>query len=246
MQILDDDSYPDIIQWLPHGRGFVIFDRTRFAEEVLPKYFPKKSKFSSFNRKLNRWKFVKQMQGRKKASYFHPMFIRGNRIGCMQMCPEPQTPVSETPTDTHVSMRSPNMAGSFLPTDNGIQSASSSVFSPPQLTERRSQMSMGSRFPLLEADVASVSQEQNRFQVRRRFTDSHEEDQQFSSYMNMSYQQIQALQRSLERELMATSMEMQDVRAESLNRATSLGKKSPPAQANRKQERRPSMGARAA
>jgi len=246
MQILDDDGYPDIIQWLPHGRGFIISDRSRFAEEVLPKYFPKKSKFSSFNRKLNRWKFVKQMQGRKKASYFHPLFIRGNRAGCMQMCPEPQTPGSEIPTDTPVGIQSPNMAGSFLPTDNGsIQSASSSVLSPPRFAERRSQINIGSPFPLLDANVASVPQQQ-RFQVRRRFTDSHEEDSQFSSYMNMSFQQILALQQSLERELMVTAIEMHDLRTENLNRRTLSGRKSPPAQANRKQERRPSMGARAA
>jgi hypothetical protein len=43
-----------MISWLPHGRGFAVRDKRRFAAEVLPKFF-KKSKWTSFTRKLNRW-----------------------------------------------------------------------------------------------------------------------------------------------------------------------------------------------
>ena len=54
MEILSNQEYVDIIHWLPHGKGFIIADKKRFADEVLPKYF-KKAKFTSFTRKLNRW-----------------------------------------------------------------------------------------------------------------------------------------------------------------------------------------------
>lgn len=43
------------ITWLPHGKAFVIRDRKLFAETVMPKFFSRKAKYSSFTRKLNRW-----------------------------------------------------------------------------------------------------------------------------------------------------------------------------------------------
>ena len=55
MEILSQEKFSDIITWLPHGRGFVILQKKRFANEIMPKYFNKKSKFTSFTRKLNRW-----------------------------------------------------------------------------------------------------------------------------------------------------------------------------------------------
>lgn len=54
MEILSIEEYHDIIRWLPHGKGFIIADKKRFADEVLPKHF-KQAKFTSFTRKLNRW-----------------------------------------------------------------------------------------------------------------------------------------------------------------------------------------------
>jgi HSF-type DNA-binding len=55
MEILSNEKFSDIITWLPHGRGFVILQKKRFANEIMPKFFNKKSKFTSFTRKLNRW-----------------------------------------------------------------------------------------------------------------------------------------------------------------------------------------------
>ena len=55
MELLADERNNDCIAWLPHGRAFVIRNRKLFAEKVMPKFFPRKSKYSSFTRKLNRW-----------------------------------------------------------------------------------------------------------------------------------------------------------------------------------------------
>ena len=55
MNILSDDRNHEAICWLPHGRGFIVRNRTLFAEKIMPKFFPRKSKYSSFTRKLNRW-----------------------------------------------------------------------------------------------------------------------------------------------------------------------------------------------
>lgn len=62
MDILSNEANTQIIAWLPHGKGFIIRDKKRFADEVLPNYF-KKSKFTSFTRKLNRWNYVRVTRG---------------------------------------------------------------------------------------------------------------------------------------------------------------------------------------
>lgn len=89
MYILDQDGHPNIISWLPHGRGFLITDKKRLETEVLPKYF-KVSKFTSFTRRLNRWEFTIHTMGHKKSSYFHPKFIRHDPRQCLEMFPAPQ------------------------------------------------------------------------------------------------------------------------------------------------------------
>ena len=55
MSILSDEKNADSICWLPHGKAFIIRDRALFAEKVMPRFFSRKSKYSSFTRKLNRW-----------------------------------------------------------------------------------------------------------------------------------------------------------------------------------------------
>jgi hypothetical protein len=55
MELLSNEVNSEIITWLPHGNGFIILDKKRFTKELMPKFFGKKSKFTSFTRKLNRW-----------------------------------------------------------------------------------------------------------------------------------------------------------------------------------------------
>lgn len=74
MEILGTEENQDMIRWLPHGKGFIIADKKRFAAEVLPKYFSRKSKFTSFTRKLNRWNFTRVTRGPEVGAYYHPLF----------------------------------------------------------------------------------------------------------------------------------------------------------------------------
>jgi hypothetical protein len=89
MFILNLNEHPDVLCWLPHGRGFIITDKKRLEKEILPKYF-KVSKFTSFTRRLNRWEFTIHTMGHKKSSYFHPKFIRHEPRLCLEMIPAPQ------------------------------------------------------------------------------------------------------------------------------------------------------------
>jgi len=35
----------DVVRWMSHGLAFKVFDSDRFTEEIIPKYFKRKSKF---------------------------------------------------------------------------------------------------------------------------------------------------------------------------------------------------------
>lgn len=64
-EILSTPTYEAIIHWLPDGSSFIIADRHRFAEEVLPRYF-RETFFHRFILKLNRWGFYRVNRGSKE------------------------------------------------------------------------------------------------------------------------------------------------------------------------------------
>eukprot|EP00567_Pseudictyota_dubia_P018574 CAMPEP_0197434278 /NCGR_PEP_ID=MMETSP1175-20131217/2027_1 /TAXON_ID=1003142 /ORGANISM="Triceratium dubium, Strain CCMP147" /LENGTH=550 /DNA_ID=CAMNT_0042962935 /DNA_START=230 /DNA_END=1882 /DNA_ORIENTATION=+ len=84
MEILSSTDHTDIISWLPHGRGFVILQKRRFASEVLPRYF-RQSKYTSFTRKLNRWGFRRVTRGPEAGAYYHELFQRDHPGLCLRM-----------------------------------------------------------------------------------------------------------------------------------------------------------------
>ena len=58
-----------------HGRGFVIHDRNRFTNLVLMRFFDG-AKFTSFTRRLKRWRFVRIPRGPELGAYYNPYFVR--------------------------------------------------------------------------------------------------------------------------------------------------------------------------
>lgn len=76
MEILADDDNAEAICWLPHGKAFTIRNRGLFTENIMPKFFPRKAKYSSFTRKLNRWNFVRVASGPELGAYYHEFFLR--------------------------------------------------------------------------------------------------------------------------------------------------------------------------
>jgi hypothetical protein len=103
MEILDNENYADIIAWLPHGRGFVIFRKKAFELKILPKHFHKQSKFSSFTRKLNRWSYVRVTSGPETGSYYNEFFRRDGHRLCMQMSCQSSTKFSGASTSNVVA-----------------------------------------------------------------------------------------------------------------------------------------------
>ena len=80
--LLAAPHYRAVLSWLPHGRAFNIHDRDRFARELMPRYFStranpaggnfgKGAKYTSFTRRLKRWKFERVGRGPEMGAYFH-------------------------------------------------------------------------------------------------------------------------------------------------------------------------------
>lgn len=73
--IISMDKNSHIVSWLPHGKGFIIHDKQRFASLILPQYFDG-AKFTSFTRRLKRWSFVRVPRGPELGAYYNKNFVR--------------------------------------------------------------------------------------------------------------------------------------------------------------------------
>jgi hypothetical protein len=95
MAILCDERNSDAICWLPHGRAFIIRNRKLFAEKIMPRFFPRKSKYSSFTRKLNRWNFVRVSSGPELGAYYHEFFLRDKpQLAAQMFCKNARTKIA--------------------------------------------------------------------------------------------------------------------------------------------------------
>ena len=71
------------IEWCPHGRAFVIKDRTLLQERILGNFFLS-SNYNSFNRQLNIYGFAHLAGKRDIGAYYSPYFLR-SRPDLIQM-----------------------------------------------------------------------------------------------------------------------------------------------------------------
>jgi len=82
--LVNDPSCDDLISWDPSGASFHVYDQSRFAREILPRYF-KHNNFASFIRQLNMYGFRKMStiehgslkNERDDIEFAHPHFIKG-------------------------------------------------------------------------------------------------------------------------------------------------------------------------
>lgn len=84
MEILGDKANENVITWLPHGKAFIVYQKEKFANDILPRYF-KETKYTSFTRKLNRWGFERINKGPEVGAYYHKHFQRSNPHRCTKM-----------------------------------------------------------------------------------------------------------------------------------------------------------------
>eukprot|EP00979_Chaetoceros_neogracilis_P016064 scaffold6917_cov167-Chaetoceros_neogracile.AAC.1 len=87
LDILETPEHSDILKWLPGGEAFIIVDKTRFASEDLPALL-KETQFTSFIRKLCRWKFIRIPRRGPFTGhhvYYHELFRRDQPALCKLM-----------------------------------------------------------------------------------------------------------------------------------------------------------------
>ena len=77
-QILENESYKDIIHWTDDGKYFIISNLHDFTEMILPKYY-KHNNYSSFIRQLNMYDFHKKKSGQNEHVFHHQNFIRNRK-----------------------------------------------------------------------------------------------------------------------------------------------------------------------
>jgi hypothetical protein len=84
--IISTPECQSIIYWLSDGFSFIIADKQRLSDEILPKYF-RQALLNSFIRKLNRWGFrrIKSRCKGEESSFSHNHFIRDKPWLCMKM-----------------------------------------------------------------------------------------------------------------------------------------------------------------
>ena len=93
LEILETAEHFDILKWLPGGIAFAIMDKKRFTSEILPAYL-KQAQFTSFTRKLFRWKFITVPYGPFMGVYYHELFRRDRPDLCKLMSCSSNTNVS--------------------------------------------------------------------------------------------------------------------------------------------------------
>jgi HSF-type DNA-binding len=82
LELVEESGHSAAVRWLAHGRGFKIFNKHLFETEVLPIYFQGQTKFTSFQRQLNIYGFLRLTRKgyEDHNGYYHERFLRGHAV----------------------------------------------------------------------------------------------------------------------------------------------------------------------
>jgi hypothetical protein len=87
LEDVEENGQNHIISWVNNGKGFRVHKMDLFVKDIIPTYF-KQSKYKSFQRQLYFYNFKRISRGPDIGSYYHPMFVRGNKTRCLSMTPK--------------------------------------------------------------------------------------------------------------------------------------------------------------
>ena len=85
--LLDDaeiKGFADVVSWLDGGTMFKVHKRKEFADRIMPCYF-NQTRYKSFQRQLNSYRFHRMSAGEFKGTCFHELFMRDKPDLCKRM-----------------------------------------------------------------------------------------------------------------------------------------------------------------
>ena len=84
LEAAEPNKFDHIVCWVFHGRSFKVHDSKEFEERILPEYFSGQSKYKSFLRQLNFYKFKRTTdgndKGKKATSSFFAITMHENLV----------------------------------------------------------------------------------------------------------------------------------------------------------------------
>jgi len=84
LDLLELKGETNVISWLPHGRAFRVHDPNAFVQVLMARFF-NMSKFSSFQRQLSLYGYLRVTNGADKGAYYHSSFLRGMPRLCREI-----------------------------------------------------------------------------------------------------------------------------------------------------------------
>lgn len=86
LQDADPKKFSHLISWNPAGTGFMVHDKDKFTDDIVPLYF-NLTKYKSFQRQLSLYGFQRVTVGPNKGLRFHDKLRRGQADLVRQMKP---------------------------------------------------------------------------------------------------------------------------------------------------------------
>ena len=82
----DLQGFQEVVSWNSLGTGFMVHDKNRFINDIVPRYFAQ-TKYKSFQRQLSLYGFQRIATGKSKGLRYHDKLRRGSRQLCREMKP---------------------------------------------------------------------------------------------------------------------------------------------------------------
>jgi hypothetical protein len=78
------NNFGHIVSWEPDGVSFKVHKSDEFVTKIMPLYFDQ-TKYESFRRQLNLYKFSRVTRGSSRGMYIHASLVKGDRSLCKQI-----------------------------------------------------------------------------------------------------------------------------------------------------------------
>eukprot|EP00588_Corethron_pennatum_P007326 CAMPEP_0194284766 /NCGR_PEP_ID=MMETSP0169-20130528/28503_1 /TAXON_ID=218684 /ORGANISM="Corethron pennatum, Strain L29A3" /LENGTH=366 /DNA_ID=CAMNT_0039030681 /DNA_START=183 /DNA_END=1283 /DNA_ORIENTATION=- len=121
-KIVSDDQLIEIVRFLGDGRKWIVVNKTRFEEEVLPLYF-RHNNYLSFTRSVVGWGF----QRAGKATYYHELFVRDSPDLCLQMSRKNMSKNYSTGASEAQNLQHQTVRNDVIPLRNHVADANNSI-----------------------------------------------------------------------------------------------------------------------